>query len=471
MSVIGCFNNRCYRTSRCLQEDPWPAHATKSSAGPTKAHSSAPRTANALLYRLLQQDNMSVPISPVAHPEGVPVAQMQSPPPPGTGAGGLSLRQSLRVMDISRKRRSGSCESVPAGRPFINPVDRVNRERPRRSFFRDVQETDARDALRQTIDVVQSLTQAQAFRIALSLHLSPPTQAKLQEFVANIAEQDEDMIETVNRAINGVVRARTETAARPAGLEFFDYRYRPAGREDKCFKMGDVPLDFHFQVPESQYHVVLQCFADVAPPVFRWPWSLRMFVNGHPVKPIGRFAFPLIDLTEFGVGADVRIVYDVDGGKYLLMLREATFESFGDLVAKIENERAIDDPFNDLDASVFSPMSGKILKHPGRGRGCRHAQCFDLKELLKISTATQMWVCPICRLPTHPGDLVSSTKMRRLLYELKPVAPVLPQVEEVPPMSEPQSVNVIDDRGDGVLGWQLFDGKNDEDDDDWQFAL
>ena len=407
--------------------------------------------------------SMSVPLSPVTQPEGKAATVTQA----SNGGAPDFRRQSLRVIDISRKRRSGSCESIPTGRPFINPVDRLARVRPRRSFFRDVKEVTPKNGLRSTLAAVRGLTQAQAFRVALSLHLNPPTYAKLQDFVSSISELDEEMIDTVNTAIAGVVRVRNEGVVRPGIFEFFDYRYKSAGREDKSFKIGDVPLDFHFPVPETEHHVVLQCFANGTPPVFRWPLSLRVFVNGRYVKLPGRFMFPLIDLTAFGVGADVRIVYDVDGGMYTLMLREATFESYRDMVMKIENEKAVNDNFNELETSVLSPMSGKLLKHPGRGRNCKHAQCFDLLEFLKIATSTQMWACPVCRTPTYPEDLVSSAQMRRILYDMKPVRP-LAVAEPAPNSDADQRVKVSEDRAEGGLGWLLFEGK---DEDEWQFGI
>ena len=370
-------------------------------------------------------------------------------------------RQTLTVLDISRKRRSGSCESSPTGRPFINPIDRMMRSKPRRSFFRDVKEADTKPSLSSLLAIVHGLTQAQAFKVALAFRLSPPNSEKLHEFVANIAAQDERMINAVMSVTSNVVKVRSEGGAVNTGFEFFDCRYGHLGTQDECFKIGNAPLDFHFPIPSAGVHrIVLQCFlADVNPPVLRWPLSLRIFINDKQIKPPGVFRFPLIDLTGFGTGSDVRVVYDMDGGNYVLMLRQAEFHPFRDLVLKIESERTVNDVFNELETSVFSPISGEIMKHPGRGKYCRHSQCFDLKEFLRTATATQSWVCPICRNPTFLEDLISSGPMRRILYELKPKER---KAAEPPAATEEPTVSVIDDRSGTELSMPLFDCKDDE---------
>ena len=332
--------------------------------------------------------------------------------------------RSMTVVDLCRRRRSASCDGIRTGRPFINPASRVGRSRPHRFFFRRNSEApELHPTIGSLVSAVRALAPSQASRVAMSLHLSPATQQKLLEFVSRIASQDDEMIATVNSRIACVCYGGSEPAPRAREHDFFDYRYDQSSSEnDLKFRLSDRPLDLHVTIPVLRAErVVLQCFvAGMSPPMVQWPMSLRIFVNGHQIKPPGTFRFPLIYLTPFGSGSSLRILFDVDGCEYLMMLRHAEYRSFSDIVRDIERERTVNDSISDLDTFVFSPMTGEIMKHPGRGRNCTHVQCFDLKEFLKTATRTSMWTCPICRAPTYVEDLVSSAAMRKILCEVNP---------------------------------------------------
>ncbi|OHS92888.1 hypothetical protein TRFO_40808 [Tritrichomonas foetus] len=351
---------------------------------------------------------MSKPVSPI-------YSQHVNPPAK------IIPRQSISVLELSRKRRSGSCDSPSIGQPFINPVNRVTRSKPRRSFFRTASNQSDQNSVQ---SLVNSLSPSQAFRISMMLRIAPPNLNTLRDFVSRVSPQDQTMMDTIRNAIYSIIRKQEDTA--PVDYGFVDCRFSapstPIEIINGPINLGETSVDFAFQIPQipSGLHVVVQPFIlGQTPPTIRWPSSLRILVNEHQAKPPGVFPFSHVDLTTFGSGSIVRILCGIEQAKFLLFIRFAQYMSYHDMVLKIQNEKpAVNDNLRPSELSLYSPMSGKVMKHPGRGIQCGHTQCFDLKEYLERCSITQQWLCPICRKHVSPGDLVYSHKTKSILYNL-----------------------------------------------------
>ena len=408
--------------------------------------------------------SMSKPVSPIPRQAG-----NQQPR--------NAARQTISVIDMTRKRRSGSCDSPSIGQPFINPVNRGTRTKPRRSFFRTAASKSDPNSL---TSLIANLTPSQAFRVSIMLRLNPPNLNTLREFVSRVTPQDQSMIDTIKNSVFSVVRKPEESA--PLDYGFVDCRLsQPASSIDVIsapISLGEAMVNFHFVIPSlvPGQHLVVQPFImGQTPPTIRWPISLRILVNEFQVKPPGFFPFSHIDLTNFGPGAGVRILCGIEQAKFLLFVRVAQYMSFREIVLKIQNEKpAPNDMINPNEITLFSPLSGNLMRHPGRGIQCGHTQCFDLKEFLERCSATQQWACPICRKPTHPKDLVYSLRTKALLYEMTKNSEINMVMNNTPNTTsnssesdhsdEISNVNVFEDHGDGNFGFNFP-----EEEDGWGF--
>ncbi|CAN0565514.1 unnamed protein product, partial [Ectocarpus sp. 12 AP-2014] len=58
---------------------------------------------------------------------------------------------------------------------------------------------------------------------------------------------------------------------------------------------------------------------------------------------------------------------------------------------------------------------------PGRGRYCKHLQCFDLNTFLSFNKdcAGAAWKCGVCNLPIKPEDLVVDTYLDEVVRSLE----------------------------------------------------
>eukprot|EP00388_Colpodella_angusta_P012039 GDKJ01030595.1.p1 GENE.GDKJ01030595.1~~GDKJ01030595.1.p1 ORF type:complete len:529 (+),score=95.53 GDKJ01030595.1:17-1603(+) len=79
-----------------------------------------------------------------------------------------------------------------------------------------------------------------------------------------------------------------------------------------------------------------------------------------------------------------------------------------------EKSRRDDDDVECLDVSqrvkLTCPYTCMRIEVPGRGRHCRHLQCFDLEGFLSLTATSQSinrrWQCPCCQLRLWPEDIV-----------------------------------------------------------------
>ncbi|KAJ3006152.1 Zinc finger MIZ domain-containing protein 1, partial [Thoreauomyces humboldtii] len=58
--------------------------------------------------------------------------------------------------------------------------------------------------------------------------------------------------------------------------------------------------------------------------------------------------------------------------------------------------------------SLVCPVGLKRIVVPGKGRECRHVQCFDLETFTKMSAKTPKWKCCVCNDAIEKSDLMVS---------------------------------------------------------------
>jgi hypothetical protein len=293
--------------------------------------------------------------------------------------------------------------------------------------------------------MIPSLSPGQRFRVAQAIGLDPTISLeRLKAVVGGIAPQDTLMWEKVMKALQAVNHnsvVEFERTPDISELDFGDCRYSlPDEMREPLYSVVLERESFQskFEIPsvQSGIHVVLQCVGERGE--VSWPQTLIIYVNSKQIKP-GHFAFSIIDLTRFPVGSLVELRYDGSVCRSMFMARYAKFTSFSNLALQIENSsQLLDEESTDPITSLLCPITGELMKHPGRGRGCRHAECFELKEYMRMCTRTRSWLCPICRQQTLVRDLVAPRRIRRMLWELnRPTDEVCAEpemyVNEVPP--------------------------------------
>lgn len=360
----------------------------------------------------------SKPVSPIS------TGELANPPP--------TTRRSITVVDISRKRRSGSCENKHSnGQPFLNPISRVIRQKPRRSFFRAHQGNPELSSLEKLMQMVSQLNQRQAFRVGLGLGIKAPNLIKLQQFVSSISPQDEQMISNVQAALSNVITTTRpvleESSQIPANeYPFIDCRYSKHPSSDhsliiESVSIGPVAVNLTFQIPKGLpdlSHVVIQTFqVGVSPPTVRWPQSFTLLVRGKVVKPPGMFPFNILDITQFGPETDITVKCNVENARYIMLVRVAKYSTYNQLALELQNTTS-NDFLNETEVSIYSPITGQVMKHPGRGVACIHSQCFDIKEYLSFCSVTQKWFCPICNMHTPFKNLIYSHMMKSYIDKL-----------------------------------------------------
>ncbi|CAN0153970.1 unnamed protein product, partial [Scytosiphon promiscuus] len=71
--------------------------------------------------------------------------------------------------------------------------------------------------------------------------------------------------------------------------------------------------------------------------------------------------------------------------------------------------------------SLRCPLGLVPITCPGRGRNCKHLQCFDLTTFLNYNKdcAGAAWKCGVCNLPIKPADLVVDTYLNEVVLSLE----------------------------------------------------
>ena len=375
-------------------------------------------------------------------------------------------------IDLSIRRKSDISQSYAnEGTPFILPQsqdEKITYKNQRKNFFRPA----PKPPQLTNIGSIFSLSAEQKVRIATLLHLNPPTPENLTFFLQQSNTKSPQIVHALALIIEKVINGGGGTqgqypqsytpspdqspfnspqnmgfAATPnsqnVGMAFLGNR--PAKREHtppiSSFEFNDVrfthypdesvimkkplllgfgPVEATYHIPplEDDAHVIIQCYlAGVAPSPIGWPASLKVLVNGKIIKGQGICRFPALDITNFIPDCDITITCSSEMHQYFLIIRPCHFKSFTQIVVGIEQNPPQPEPEIDASVSVYDPLSGDLMKYPGRGARCRHCQCFDLKEYIKRATLCRNWVCPICSTLCELKDLVFSHQMKQYITE------------------------------------------------------
>lgn len=373
-------------------------------------------------------------------------------------------------IDLSQKRKSGNQEDTQ-GVPFITPFSESQKQNRgiRKTFFRPKIQAKA-----PSITPIANLTNEQKIRVATILHLNPPTPENLMFFLQQSNSKNPQVVQALTMIIDRVVNetpapagnsimsmtnspiqsplffspqsyagSAVSTPNQHQGTSFFsvnrasrrdvcppissfelnDVRYTHANDENVVMKkplsIGNNPVDAAFHVPplEQGMHLIVQCYiAGVAPSPIGWPGSLRVIVNGKVVKGPGICRFPVLDITTFLPECDVKIQCGTEMQHYYLVIRPSHFRTFSQIVRGLRDAPPQKEPEIDESVSIFDPLNGDVLKYPGRGSQCQHAQCFDLKEYIKRASLCRRWTCPICSKLCELKDLVFSHEMLQYIH-------------------------------------------------------
>ncbi|KAJ3070583.1 hypothetical protein HDU98_006366 [Podochytrium sp. JEL0797] len=102
--------------------------------------------------------------------------------------------------------------------------------------------------------------------------------------------------------------------------------------------------------------------------------------------------------------------------------------------------------------SFICPLSLKRVKHPARGRKCKHKQAFDAEIFLAFNENEDTWKCVVCNHQIDQSDLLLDTDMLRLLHKYPhadkciiqstgqdaPFTDAIPDVDKTPQSAPPK---------------------------------
>ena len=406
----------------------------------------------------------------------------RSPPAPEIvpSHGETRLRQRLTVLDIRQKKRSGSCDKGTAGGfPFLKPeTDKVSKK----SFFRT---GDIDKEAQQLTKRIAALSPAKQAVVAQRLGIEPSPIA-LWNFLKDYTKLDDPIMLRVVSILDEIVPQMDQPSPTEAvslspqpGMKmqlkqpksiskaqkapklgpissypFVDVRYSYSPREGdihpEAITLGMNEFDQTFVIPgdlSASDHAIIQCFTvGIVPAMVLWPVSCSIFVNGVLVKGSGICKFPLIDVSEFGRYVSVRIVCGVEQQLFALLLRVSTFRRYRELVNMIKEVRRDNRPVTgDQRAIVIDPISGRLMRSPGKGINCRHDQCFDLKAFITRANMLRQWTCPICNMSATFEELMFNQHTADIIFRAKANTEVAfhPYADELPQTSD-FDIHVID---------------------------
>lgn len=315
-----------------------------------------------------------------------------------------------------------------SGKAFLTPSRGISK--PKKSFLIDKKPISKQDLMYQ----IHRLKLTEGFRVAMALGLNPPSLDKVKFFVSRISATDISMLEKVQLTLSSVVKPSSTSEqfyAVRSSLKFpvSDVRYQidPTYKQlfTQPFKVGGALFSESFKVPTipKTHRLILQSFiAGVEPPTVKWPNTLIINANGIHLTPKNLSSLPLVDLSM--VKPDTTISLSVgheEKTQFFLMIRIVRYNSVSELITQIKNKKlkqGYKEVFNEVEVSLISPITNDPICYPGKGINCTHTQCFDLKEYLKLAFSTNLWQCPICKLPVVFDDLVYSQNTRELIEKL-----------------------------------------------------
>lgn len=344
--------------------------------------------------------------------------------------------QRITVIDLQKKRRSCTNDEGKGSHAFLGKSTPVPSDNGKKTFFRTSNQQAVCQFSQLCSQIVSSPPPIQ-LKLAVCLGLIPPNVNRLYSYLQSITPTDMDTINNIKMVFNDVMNGNSTSKpflriSRPevptkenihktiklgpmSSYDYFDFRFVHSEMEEHLFKapilIGLQNFNLSFQIPDlgPDYRVLMQSFlAQTAPPSLQWPQSLCLYSNKIIIKGPGFFTYPFIDLTDFGHHADITITCGKELKPFALLIRAAQIRTFKQMLEIIMSSGNQDTHFNKQEAYLICPISGKLMKYPGKGKNCRHAQCFDLIKYMKFCTQFRKWSCPICHQDTPFYDLIFS---------------------------------------------------------------
>ena len=352
------------------------------------------------------------------------------------------------------RRKSSKSQSLSPGVPFLQPVANNAHNKNngtvsgKKTFFiHKNPEINPRQVLTDILNQIGTLSRQAVIIICQNYNLIPPNHATLLKFVSEISPNDKSAVAQFHNIFTNVMQQvrqnvplpslLTETRASQMPLHqkiivpnflpishfhFYDPRYTHSQFETNVIAQP-MPIahenqNFTLQIPDQPIgtHIIIQSFTRDGK--IYWPNTLRVYVNDILLKGPGVCKLNQIDLFKFP-RCSVRIQCNRESVIAALIIRPAVYQSFTDLVNHMkENQYQQDVPVSDNEQALC-PITGKVLKYPGRGILCQHLQCFNLKEYIKRCTASRAWFCPICNMPLPIKQLMYSHEMENKIAASK----------------------------------------------------
>jgi len=351
-------------------------------------------------------------------------------------------------VDLSGKRNNHVNDPVKNGRSFLNPGKNIEKKK---TFFRA--DPAVLESYKQAKAALLSYQTGQLMWIAQQLNLNPPSPENLMKYISTISAIDVDAMNTIKSIIFAAQSGKLSENSSSSGILFnpgfssakndisninrtpfihskkpqpisvlgpitsydhHDVRYTHCQNEDFFMKepilLGISKIDLEIPIKfYSEEHVIIQCYmAGVVPSPISWPPSLKILINGFVIKSPGNYSFSKLDVSKYLPTMSIRICCSNEISQYSLIVRPSKYFSYKEVVEKIMKNHLQKEEINNEMISIFCPLSGDIMKYPGKGIKCNHFQCFDLKEYIKRSNKYRKWICPICNRSTELSDLVFS---------------------------------------------------------------
>ena len=345
------------------------------------------------------------------------------------------------------RRRATKNISLSPGVPFLQPVaNNMHSKTPhttigKKSFFlqKNPPDLNPRQVLSDLLNQIGTLSRQAVIIICQKYNLIPPNHATLLKFASEISPNDRNAVMRFHSIFTTVTEQLKQNLPLPSLLtesrasqmplhqkiilpnfmpisnfHFYDPRYSHSQFETNVIAQP-MPLahenqNFTLQMPDAPLgtHIIIQSFTRDGK--IYWPNTLRVFINEMLLKGPGVCKLNQIDLCKFP-RCTVRIQCNRESVIAALVIRPAVFQSFTDLVNHMREIQYQNDVPVSENEQALCPLTGKVLKYPGRGMQCQHLQCFSLKEYIKRSTATRSWFCPICNQPLPFNQLMYSHEM------------------------------------------------------------
>lgn len=183
------------------------------------------------------------------------------------------------------------------------------------------------------------------------------------------------------------------------------------------------PIDSTIQIHNNldrNCKMIIQCFTFNNLPF--WPRGLKITVNQDVVLFNSCLKSKFIDITNF-LPKTIHVEYPCFSEiPCTLYVVKAIYRSYNFIIDEIKKRR--NPSINGVgcnDTSFFDPVSGKIMKHPGKGINCTHNQCFDIKMYLKNANISRKFVCPICNTKLPIEELIYSFETEKQIKDTRSI--------------------------------------------------